>query len=256
MNQPPLRSRRSFFGTRPRPCPYLDGLVERKVVAELPASGARAPFERLSRAGFRRSRRYVYRPACPGCDACVPVRIVAPEFAATRSQRRVEKRNADLGVADLPAAATAEQYRLFSGYQRRRHGDGDMSLMTFADYRAMVEDSPVESRALEFRYPDGSLAAVMLMDRMEDALSAVYSFFDPEAGGRGLGTYMILWMARRARALGLRHVYLGYWIAGSPKMAYKARFRPLEALDGDGWRPLADEDASARAGSPPARPRP
>ena len=236
MNQPLIRPSLYFFGTRPLPCPYLEGRTERKVVTELTGPNAEEAYERLSRAGFRRSYELAYRPACPGCNACVPVRIVVPEFEATRSQRRVLRDNPGLTADDLEAIATVEQYRLFSLYQRTRHGGGDMSAMSLEDYRAMIEHSPVTSRTVEFRDGNGALAAVMLMDRLRDALSAVYSFFDP--GGRSLGTFMILWMIRRARELGLPFVYLGYWIEGLEKMAYKARFRPLEALQENGWRVL------------------
>ena len=206
------------------------------MVTELTGPDAQEAYERLSRAGFRRSYEVAYRPACPGCNACVPVRIVVPEFEATRSQRRVLRDNAGLTADDLEAVATVEQYRLFSRYQRTRHGGGDMSAMSLEDYRAMIEHSPVTSRTVEFRDRNGALAAVMLMDRLRDALSAVYSFFDP--GGRSLGTFMVLWMIRRARELGLPFVYLGYWIEGLEKMEYKARFRPLEALREEGWRVL------------------
>lgn len=206
------------------------------MVTELTGPDAEEAYERLSRAGFRRSYEVAYRPACPGCNACVPVRIVVPEFEATRSQRRVLRDNAGLTADDMEAIATVEQYRLFSRYQRTRHGGGEMSAMNLEDYRAMIEHSPVTSRTVEFRDRHGALAAVMLMDRLRDALSAVYSFFDP--GGRSLGTFMVLWMIRRARELGLPFVYLGYWIEGLEKMEYKARFRPLEALREDGWRVL------------------
>ena len=235
MNHQLIRPDRFFFGTRSLPCPYLDGQIERKVVTELSGPNAEGLYERLSRAGFRRSHNLAYRPACPSCNACVPVRIAATDFEMTKSFRRVMGANADLSADDIDANATVEQFRLFSSYQRARHEGGDMSGMAFNDYRSMVEDTPVASRSVEFRDDKGTLLAVMLMDRMEDSLSAVYSFFDGGQTRRSLGTYMILWMVQRARAFGLPYVYLGYWIDGSNKMAYKARFRPLEALGADGW---------------------
>ena len=238
MNQQLIRPDRFFFGTRSLPCPYLEGKTERKVVTDLSGPNSAELYERLSRAGFRRSHSLAYRPACPDCNACVPVRIVASEFQWTRSFRRVEKVNRDLTADDVEAIATVEQYRLFSSYQRKRHEGGDMSGMDFGDYRAMVEDTPVASRTVEFRDAEGRLTAVMLMDRMEDSLSAVYSFFDGNEARRSLGTYMILWMIERAQSLGLPYVYLGYWIDGSDKMAYKARFKPLEVLGHDGWSVL------------------
>ena len=235
MNQQLIRPDRFFFGTRSLPCPYIEGQTERKVVTDLTGHNAEELYERLSRAGFRRSHNLAYRPACPTCNACIPVRIVAGEFEMTKSFRRVMAANADLTADDTDAIATVEQYRLFSAYQRVRHEGGDMSGMAFNDYRAMVEDTPVTSRTVEFRDGDGALVAVMLMDRMTDSLSAVYSFFDGGLARRSLGTYMILWMVEYARTLALPYVYLGFWIDASDKMAYKARFQPLEALNDGGW---------------------
>lgn len=136
----------------------------------------------------------------------------------------------------MAAHATMEQYRLFTRYQRTRHSGGEMSTMGFRDYRAMVEDSPIDTRIIEFRDGTGALVAVMLADRQLDTLSAVYSMYDPEEERRSLGTWMVLWMVERAHDMGLPFVYLGYWIEESAKMAYKARFRPLEGLGPDGWK--------------------
>lgn len=235
MNQTFVRPHRFFFGTRTLACPYIDGRVERKVVTEISGPDADELYERLSRAGFRRSHGLAYRPACPSCDACVPVRIVVKEFEHNRSFRRILKTNVDLVFRDVGALATVEHYRLFMRYQNSRHGGGDMASMTFADYRAMIEETPVDSRVIEFREPDGRLIAVMLADVMRDSISAVYSFFDPDRVKRSLGTFMILWLVNYADVLRLSHVYLGYWIADSPKMAYKARFRPLERLSNGRW---------------------
>lgn len=236
MNRPiPAQQHRFFLGTRALPCPYIPGRTERKVVTDLTSPNATDLYERLSRAGFRRSHSLAYRPACPGCNACVPVRIPVDELVWTKAFRRIANRNADLTIKDMTAHATMEQYRLFVRYQRSRHSGGEMSTMGFRDYRAMVEDSPIETRIIEFRDPDDKLVAVMLADRQADALSAVYSLFDPELEKRSLGTYMVLWMVRRAEQMELPFVYLGYWIEESPKMAYKARFRPLEGLGPDGW---------------------
>lgn len=239
MNRPVYdQPHRFFMGTRTLPCPYVAGRLERKVVTDLAAPDAAGLYERLSQAGFRRSHSLAYRPACPGCTACVPVRIVARQLHWTRTFRRIRARNADLTAAETAPHATMEQYRLFVRYQHGRHPGGEMSTMTFHDYRAMVEDTPVDTRIVEFREPAGRLVAVMLADRQSDALSAVYSLYDPESTARSLGTYMILWLVERACAEGLPYVYLGYWIAESPKMAYKARFRPLEGLGPQGWKPV------------------
>lgn len=238
MNRPVERPQRFFIGTRPLPCPYLSGRVERKVVTDLAMPDADRLYANLSRAGFRRSHGLAYRPACPGCSACVPVRIVVDGFRTGKSFRRIARANADLSAQDIGAHATAEQYTLFSAYQRARHAGGEMSSMSFRDYQAMVEDSPVDTRMIEFRNPAGELVAAMLADRQISALSAVYSFFEGDIEPQSPGIYMVLWLVEQARVLKLPHVYLGYWIEGSDKMAYKSRFRPIEGLGPDGWEPL------------------
>ncbi len=219
-------------------CPYLPGRTEQQVFGKLSGPMAQANFEALSRAGFRRSHRVAYRPACPGCSACVPVRVVARDFAPGRSLRRIGKANADLEATELRPVATAAQHRVFAHYLRSRHGDSEMAGMSFEDYRAMVEETAVDTRLFEFHEPAGKLVGVMLADWLADGPSAVYSFYDPESARRGLGNFMVVWLIERARRMRLPHVYLGYWIAESPKMSYKTRFRPIEALGPEGWRLL------------------
>jgi arginine-tRNA-protein transferase len=163
------------------------------------------------------------------------VRIPVAEFAASASFARIAKANTDLAVHDSPAHATIDQFRLFTRYQRSRHAGGEMSGMTYDDYRAMVEETPVHSRLIEYQTREGSLVAAMLADRLADSLSAVYSFFDPSESRRSLGIYMVLWLIERAREEKLPYVYLGYWIADSRKMSYKSRFRPMEGLGPNGW---------------------
>lgn len=220
------------------PCPYLDGRMERKIVTELVGPEARHLHDTLSRAGFRRSHSIAYAPACPGCNACVPVRVNVARFQIKRSFRRTWNAAADLSATVVPARATAEQYRLFAAYQEGRHSGSDMALMGFYDYRAMIEDSPIDTNMVEFRDPEGVLVAVCLMDCMDDGLSAVYSFFSPQARRHGLGTFMVLWLVEEARRRGLPYVYLGYWIENSRKMSYKIRFQPLEGFTPEGWIPL------------------
>ncbi|KAA5607595.1 arginyltransferase [Roseospira marina] len=239
MDQTPLKRPQFFFTTAPMPCPYLDGRLERKIVTDLTGPSADTVHDALSRAGFRRSHTIAYAPACPGCQACLPVRIVVDGFKPRGTLRRITKANTDLSVTVLTASATAEQYQLFARYQQARHGESDMALMGFFDYRSMVEDSPIDTAMAEFRDPDGTLVAGCLLDRMNDGLSAVYSFFEPDsATRRSLGTYMVLWLIERARSEGLDYVYLGYWIENSRKMSYKSRFRPLEAFGPEGWSRL------------------
>ena len=238
MDHIPLKRPHFFFTTAPLPCPYVAGRLERKIVTELAGPDAEMLHEALSRAGFRRSHSIAYTPACPGCNACIPVRIVNDGFRPDRTMRRVRKANADLTVIQTPARATAEHFRLFARYQESRHGGGDMAMMGFYDYRSMVEDSPIDTFLYEFRQTDGTLVAICLTDRLSDGLSAVYSFFDPDMASRSLGTFVVLSLIAEAMSQGLPYIYLGYWIGESRKMSYKARFQPLEAFGPNGWQKL------------------
>lgn len=220
----------------------MEGRLERKIVTELAGPDAGVLHDTLSRSGFRRSHSIAYAPACPSCAACTPVRVVVRDFSRNRSFRRTWNKNAELSGRMVPPRATAEQYRLFSAYQASRHSGSDMALMSFYDYRSMVEDSPIETHLIEFRDKQGKLVAVCLMDKMDDGVSGVYSFYDTTRNGGSLGTFIILWMIETARNLDLPYVYLGYWIAESPKMSYKRRFSPLEVFTGNGWR-LLEENA-------------
>jgi leucyl-tRNA---protein transferase len=227
-----------FFSTEPAPCPYLAGRVERRLVTALDGRDPEGLHDRLLRAGFRRSQRYAYRPGCAGCQACVPARIPVAQFVFRRPWRRILRDNTDLIASERRAVATEEQYALFRRYLDGRHPAGGMAEMTWAEFRAMIDDSPVDARVIEWRRPDRSLIAASLTDRAPSGFSGVYKFFDPDDARRSLGSLIILWHVQRAAQLGLPYVYLGYWIAGSPKMAYKARFQPLEQLTPSGWQPL------------------
>ena len=239
LHRPPRRPQ-FFYTTAPLPCPYLPGRTERKIVTELSGTEAEALHERLSRAGFRRSHNIAYAPVCPGCQACVPIRVVSEDFMPDRTQRRILRANADLSVSEMPARATAEQFTLFQRYQKNRHADGDMAARGYYDYRAMIEDTPISTGILEFRDAQDRLLGACLTDWLADGLSAVYSFFDTDQDKRSLGTFAVLWLIGRARSLGLPYVYLGYWVPESRKMAYKARFRPSEILMSGAWHRLND----------------
>lgn len=247
MLQRPNRRPQFFYTTAPLPCPYLPGRTERKIVTELTGPDAEALHDRLSRAGFRRSHNIAYSPVCPGCTACVPIRIIASDFEPNRVQRKLDKLNGDVAAFEAPARATAEQFALFQRYQQIRHAEGDMAAMGFYDYRAMVEDTPITTGVVEFRDPRDRLIGACLTDWLSDGLSAVYSFYDPAEQRRSLGTWAILWLVGRARSLGLPFVYLGYWVPESRKMAYKSRFRPSEVLSGGAWRVLRDATDPASA---------
>ena len=228
----------TFYRSGPMPCPYIPGRIEQQLFTELVGSTAQHDFERLSQGGFRRSHHIVYRPACPGCSACLPVRVGTERFEMTRAWRRVVNLNADLDVQDVGKRVDDEQFALFHRYVTTRHAHGDMARMNRRDYAAMVLSSPVSTHMLEFRDAGGRLRAGCLVDRLSDGYSAVYSFYDPDADRRSLGSLIVLTLIRRAQQRSLPYVYLGFWVADSAKMAYKARFRPLEAFGHDGWQPL------------------
>ena len=240
-----------FYVTAPQPCPYLAGQSERKLFTALTGDGARALNDTLSKQGFRRSQNVLYRPACSECAACLSARIRVADFAPTRSQRKTANRNAHLHREATSAWATDEQFALFRRYLDSRHADGGMADMDIFEFAAMIEETPVRSRVIEYtERPDGStrkgrgsgrsLVAVCLTDVLDDGLSLVYSFYDPDRIKDGLGTYMILDHVALARQAGLPYVYLGYWVPGSAKMAYKARFGALEVYREGAWQDLGD----------------
>ena len=229
-----------FFITAPSPCPYLPGRVERKVFTHLVGQDARSLNTQLSQGGFRRSQNIAYRPACDGCAACVSVRVPVNTFDLTRGFRRNLRGNDDIESTVVKSQATSEHYSLFRSYIDSRHSDGGMADMTVLDFSAMVDDNFVDSRLVEYRVRSetearGRLVASVLIDILGDGISMIYSFYDPGEARRGLGTFMILDNMARVKRLGLPYLYLGYWVRGSRKMDYKARFLPQERLTAEGW---------------------
>lgn len=227
-----------FFTTAPLPCPYLEGQLEQRMVTELMGPNATDLGNRLSLAGFRRSHTISYAPVCDGCSACVSVRIPVRDFKPNKTQRKIFKRNADLTAHECAPQATEEQYALFNSYIQARHLDGDMALMQADDYKAMIEETPVQTAVVEFRNPQERLVCAVLIDRFDDGFSAIYSFFDTDLEARSLGTYMVLWLVEHTQLQGLNHLYLGYWVQGSQKMEYKRNFKPLEGFTPNGWKRL------------------
>jgi arginine-tRNA-protein transferase len=231
-----------FFVTSPAPCPYLPGRIERKVFTELSGHHAGELNEALGRIGFRRSQSVAYRPSCIDCQACVSVRVAANEFTPTATQRKLMKRHADLEVTACKPWTTEEQFDLLRSYLAVRHPGGGMAEMDDNDFADMVEQTPVRTYVVEYREPSidgrpGRLVGACLSDQQSDGLSMIYSFFDPTMANRkGLGTFIILDHIQRAARAGLPYVYLGYWVEGSERMAYKAKFRPMERLGRDGWK--------------------
>lgn len=229
-----------FFLTAPSPCPYLPDRYERKVFAHLPLSDGAGVNDSLTQVGFRRSQNIAYRPACEACTACVSARLPAASYVFSRSERKTLVRNEDLERHLVEAEATMEQFDLLRRYLTARHADGGMAEMTWPDYVAMVEDTAVRTHIIEYRKrPEGrapgELVACALVDLMNDGISLVYSFYDPTLSRRSLGSFVILDHVIQACLTSLPFVYLGYWVRGSEKMDYKARFSPIELLKPEGW---------------------
>ena len=232
----PLGGGLSFLGVTPlRPCPYLPGRRERSIVTPLAGQRAGPDYDAMLRGGFRRSHLAAYRPACPGCRACVSARVRVGAFTPSRSLRRVIARNSGVSLRVMPALARPDHYALFQRYLAARHPDGAMAGMGREGYGALVEESAVETRLAEFRSPGGRLYGVSVFDVVADGLSAVYSFYEPLRVKDSPGSYMILGLLGEARERALPYLYLGYWIDGCDKMDYKARYRPLEVHGADGW---------------------
>lgn len=225
-----------FFSAPPMPCPYISGHLERQVVTML--TGADDPdslHTLLSQSGFRRSYNIAYKPSCDQCSACIPVRVRCADFKRSKSQRRVWNRSKAVYTHVMPPVASHEHFDLFTAYQASRHADGSMADMNFADYADMIRETPVNTKLIEFRDSHQKLIGVSLTDMLQDGMSMVYSFFDPDESHQSPGTYFILWHIERTRQMGLSYLYLGYWISQSRKMSYKQNFQPLEHLKGETW---------------------
>jgi leucyl-tRNA---protein transferase len=229
-----------FFITAPSPCPYLPDQQERKVFTHLVGTDASALNSQLSQGGFRRSQNIAYRPACDKCKACVSIRVPVDNFAWSKSFRRTLRINSDLTVHIRSARATSEHYSLFREYVDTRHSEGGMADMTVLDFAAMIDETTTDSQLVEFRLDTtpsspGELVGAALVDKLADGYSMIYSFYNPTYVERSLGTLMILKMIQQARHHEKKYLYLGYWISGSRKMAYKSRFLPQQRLGPDGW---------------------
>ncbi|MCH1568789.1 MAG: arginyltransferase [Alphaproteobacteria bacterium] len=241
MNQSSGHRLPSFFITDPMPCPYIEGMMERKLFTHIAGQRATEINNNLTHAGFRRSQTIAYRPACDKCSACRSVRIDVEGFAPSRNLRRIINRNAALTSDVLSPDTSREQYDLLRRYLDARHENGGMAQMTVLDYMAMVEETSVKTNLVEYRDGD-RLVACLLVDELRDGLSLVYSFFDPDMAADSLGSYIILDQIARAKSLKLPHVYLGYLIEDCSKMSYKKRFKPLQILGEQGWEPYHDQD--------------
>jgi arginine-tRNA-protein transferase len=230
-----------FYATAPYPCSYLPGRSARSQVATPSHLIDTAVYGELVRLGFRRSGAFTYRPYCDHCRACVPVRIPVDRFKPSRSQRRAMARHAELAVTSRGLGFDPQHYALYLRYQKARHPGGGMDQDSREQYQHFLLHSNVHTELLEFRL-GRELLMVSLVDYLADGLSSVYTFFDPAVARGSLGTYGIAWQVERCRQLGLKYLYLGYWIKDSPKMAYKATFRPIEALVRGQWRDLSTDE--------------
>lgn len=239
-SEPPF-NRVQFYLTAGYPCSYLPKREARSQVATPAHLISTDVYSQLIQAGFRRSGQFTYRPQCAGCQACVPVRVLAQDFQPSRGQKRCQRRNQGLQDNIMPLNFVEEHYALYRKYQRMRHSGGGMDQDNADQYSQFLLASHVESSLVEFRR-DGRLEMVSVVDKVTDGLSAVYTFFDPDYEKLSPGVYNVLWLIERARQLALPYVYLGYWIAESRKMSYKLQYQPLEGLIERRWQALPKRD--------------
>lgn len=246
LNDIPL-SALHFYLTASYPCSYLSDRQARSQVATPAFLISAAVYSELVRHGFRRSGSHTYRPHCDGCHACVPLRVLARQFMANRSQRRAWAQHNDLEASLHPLQDNIEHYQLYQHYQRARHPDGGMDMDDRESYQNFLLQSHVDSLLVEFR-EQGVLRMVSVIDLLDDGLSSVYTFYDPDPPRARFGVYNVLWQIELCRKLDLDFVYLGYWIRHSRKMAYKTEYQPAQGLAGGVWQNLGKRGLESTEG--------
>ncbi len=229
-----------FYLTEAYPCSYLPGLQARSQVATPGALIDTGLYSKLVKHGFRRSSHHIYRPRCEHCTACVQMRVICREFKASRSQRRAWTQHAGLVASLHPLQDRAEYYELYRRYQSARHPDGGMDNDDYESYRTFLLHSHIDTVLVEFR-DGGVLRMVSVIDLLEDGVSSVYTFYDPDLPRASLGVYNVLWQIELCRKYNLDYLYLGYWIRESRKMSYKSQYQPAQGLQDGRWQPLLDE---------------
>lgn len=232
-----------FYQTLPHACSYLDDQEASTLFLDPQQTVTAEIYDALTKIGFRRSGQHLYRPQCDACNACQSVRVRVADFKPSRQQRRALKRNQDLSWQRLPAHFKPEHYQLYERYLTSRHADGDMYPPSEEQFTNFLLVDQSWSNLVEFRDPDSKLVAVAAVDQLQDGLSAIYTFFDPEEKNRSLGVFAILWQLKQASIMQLPYVYLGYWIKACRKMNYKQDYQPLEILNKQVWQPF-NEDLS------------
>lgn len=225
------------YTTYPHSCSYLSDQEATTLFVDPRQPMDQRLYSNLSVLGFRRSGNHIYRPHCTHCEACVPARVKVRQFQMSRSQKRIWKRNNDLVVEQTKDIRDTAAYELYCAYIEKRHADGDMYPPEREQYESFLNNAWDCTRYYRF-HAGGALVGVAVVDEMLDGLSAIYTFFDPQASRRSLGTYAILWQIEKARSLDLDYLYLGYWIRDCQKMAYKTDYRPLELYLNSRWSTL------------------